>query len=168
MIPAGIASLIATYYPETREEITAIFRAKLPPQDKIPELADAKETWGNWAMELGQLADETSRDLILALDDANLLGYEFFGRQDYLQEMNRGFKPLNPPAPYDIRDDYQQRFEGHQQNLRQQEKERERQRKSRVRPARDRSGPKIGRNDPCPCGSGKKYKKCHGRPGASL
>ena len=25
------------------------------------------------------------------------------------------------------------------------------------------SGPKIGRNDPCPCGSGKKYKNCHGR-----
>ena len=24
------------------------------------------------------------------------------------------------------------------------------------------SGAKIGRNDPCPCGSGKKYKKCHG------
>ena len=24
-------------------------------------------------------------------------------------------------------------------------------------------GEKIGRNDPCPCGSGKKYKKCHGR-----
>ena len=26
---------------------------------------------------------------------------------------------------------------------------------------------KVGRNDPCPCGSGKKYKHCHGRPGAS-
>ena len=25
-----------------------------------------------------------------------------------------------------------------------------------------RSGAKVGRNDPCPCGSGKKYKKCHG------
>ena len=24
------------------------------------------------------------------------------------------------------------------------------------------SDDKIGRNDPCPCGSGKKYKKCHG------
>ncbi len=24
------------------------------------------------------------------------------------------------------------------------------------------AGPKVGRNDPCPCGSGKKYKKCHG------
>ena len=25
-----------------------------------------------------------------------------------------------------------------------------------------REKPKVGRNDPCPCGSGKKYKKCHG------
>ena len=25
-----------------------------------------------------------------------------------------------------------------------------------------REGPKVGRNDPCPCGSGKKYKHCHG------
>lgn len=26
-----------------------------------------------------------------------------------------------------------------------------------------RVGPKVGRNDPCPCGSGKKFKACHGR-----
>jgi preprotein translocase subunit SecA len=26
-----------------------------------------------------------------------------------------------------------------------------------------RDKPKVGRNDPCPCGSGKKFKKCHGR-----
>jgi preprotein translocase subunit SecA len=26
-----------------------------------------------------------------------------------------------------------------------------------------RNTPKVGRNDPCPCGSGKKYKNCHGR-----
>jgi SEC-C motif domain protein len=26
-----------------------------------------------------------------------------------------------------------------------------------------REGPKVGRNDPCPCGSGKKFKKCCGR-----
>jgi preprotein translocase subunit SecA len=25
------------------------------------------------------------------------------------------------------------------------------------------AGPKVGRNDPCPCGSGKKYKQCHGQ-----
>jgi len=28
----------------------------------------------------------------------------------------------------------------------------------------ERAGPKIGRNDPCPCGSGKKYKRCCGSP----
>ena len=26
-----------------------------------------------------------------------------------------------------------------------------------------RSEKKVGRNDPCPCGSGKKYKNCHGK-----
>ncbi|MBY6191447.1 preprotein translocase subunit SecA [Microbulbifer agarilyticus] len=26
-----------------------------------------------------------------------------------------------------------------------------------------RRGPRVGRNDPCPCGSGKKYKQCHGK-----
>jgi uncharacterized protein YecA (UPF0149 family) len=34
--------------------------------------------------------------------------------------------------------------------------------------ARNREDPsswgKVGRNDPCPCGSGRKYKQCHGRP----
>jgi len=29
-----------------------------------------------------------------------------------------------------------------------------------------RTEPKVGRNDPCPCGSGKKYKKCHGAGGS--
>jgi preprotein translocase subunit SecA len=24
-------------------------------------------------------------------------------------------------------------------------------------------GVKVGRNDPCPCGSGKKFKQCHGK-----
>ena len=30
-------------------------------------------------------------------------------------------------------------------------------------PEQMRRGPKVGRNDPCPCGSGKKYKQCHGK-----
>ena len=28
---------------------------------------------------------------------------------------------------------------------------------------KNEDGKKIGRNDPCPCGSGKKYKNCHGK-----
>jgi len=42
------------------------------------------------------------------------------------------------------------------------------------RPAQNTKGqtlrrklPKVGRNDPCPCGSGKKYKHCHGRTEAT-
>ena len=33
---------------------------------------------------------------------------------------------------------------------------------TRSEPAQRLTGAKVGRNDPCPCGSGKKYKKCHG------
>lgn len=34
-----------------------------------------------------------------------------------------------------------------------------------TRPRRplERAAPKVGRNDPCPCGSGRKFKLCHGR-----
>ncbi|MDD4081617.1 MAG: SEC-C metal-binding domain-containing protein, partial [Eubacteriales bacterium] len=32
-------------------------------------------------------------------------------------------------------------------------------------PVVKKPGEKIGRNSPCPCGSGKKYKHCHGMPG---
>ena len=31
------------------------------------------------------------------------------------------------------------------------------------KPMPAKAAPKVGRNDPCPCGSGKKYKNCHGR-----
>ena len=30
-------------------------------------------------------------------------------------------------------------------------------------PPTKREADKVGRNDPCPCGSGKKYKRCHGK-----
>ena len=33
---------------------------------------------------------------------------------------------------------------------------------SRSEPAQRNAGSKVGRNDACPCGSGKKFKKCHG------
>ena len=32
-----------------------------------------------------------------------------------------------------------------------------------AKPEPVRVGQKVGRNEPCPCGSGKKYKLCHGR-----
>ncbi len=35
------------------------------------------------------------------------------------------------------------------------------------RAAQRRTEPKVGRNDPCPCGSGKKFKRCCGDPAAA-
>jgi len=32
----------------------------------------------------------------------------------------------------------------------------------RERPARSAEARRVGRNEPCPCGSGRKYKRCHG------
>ena len=34
---------------------------------------------------------------------------------------------------------------------------------AQVQSPMQRDQPKVGRNDPCPCGSGKKYKQCHGK-----
>ncbi|MCA9901575.1 MAG: SEC-C domain-containing protein [Anaerolineales bacterium] len=162
-LSGSILTRIATYYPETRDDITAVFRAQLPPPDAIPP--DKDEMWGVWASELGELADETSRDHILALADAGIFSRQFFGEQEYRRDMNRGFRPQNPPPPYDVRNDYQKRDEAEQAEQKRLAREREQQRASRIRAAQPRTEPKVGRNDPCPCGSGKKYKKCHGRPG---
>lgn len=38
---------------------------------------------------------------------------------------------------------------------------------SRLAARRDDSTPRVGRNDRCPCGSGLKYKHCHGLPARS-
>ncbi len=38
----------------------------------------------------------------------------------------------------------------------------ERERRNMVMATAPQNTPKVGRNDPCPCGSGKKFKKCHG------
>ncbi len=39
--------------------------------------------------------------------------------------------------------------------------------KTEKKPVVRRASERVGRNDPCPCGSGKKYKQCCGRPGAT-
>ena len=114
---------------------------------------------------MAELADETSHDHILALDDAGLLYDDFFRRQSYLREMIKGFKPQSPPPPYDIRQDYQNGYEAEQARQQRIAREEETARLARMRAVTPRTEPKIGRNDPCPCGSGRKYKKCHGRPG---
>lgn len=162
-LSCGILRKVATYHPETRDQIISIFQSLLPSPDNLP--AEIDEMWGLIALELGILGDEGSREQILTLEDADVLTGDFFYKPDYLRQMNRGFKPQNVPSPYDLRDEYQKMYEAEQRRLQAIARKKEQQRTSRIRPATRRQQPKVGRNDPCPCGSGKKYKKCCGRRG---
>lgn len=165
-LSGSILTRIATYYPETRDDIVTFFRSLLPTMEEIPSLQGQNEVWENVAAELGHLGDEESRELVLALFEADLFPEIFIDRKYYLQYLNKGFRPEQPPEPYDIRDDYRQTYESHQQNIREEARRKREEHENRIRKGTPRSGLKIGRNEPCPCGSGKKYKHCHGRPGA--
>jgi preprotein translocase subunit SecA len=80
---------------------------------------------------------------------------------DLFQEMERGLKEDYVTYIYRI-ENVKLREEGMQQLSYSGGEEEPNQRPKSPR----RADGKVGRNDPCPCGSGKKYKKCHGRPGA--
>jgi preprotein translocase subunit SecA len=80
---------------------------------------------------------------------------------DIFQEMERGLKEDYVTYIYRV-ENIQLREEEMQQLVYSGGEEEPNQRPSSPR----RAQAKVGRNDPCPCGSGKKYKKCHGMPGA--
>ncbi len=65
---------------------------------------------------------------------------------------------MQPARPQDEARQIEQRQRRQQQNLQFQAGPAQQQ----EAPKPVRAGAKVGRNDPCPCGSGKKYKKCHG------
>ncbi len=64
---------------------------------------------------------------------------------------------MQPARPQDEAKQIEQRQRRQQQNLQFQTGPAQAEAPKPVR-----AGAKVGRNDPCPCGSGKKYKKCHG------
>jgi preprotein translocase subunit SecA len=79
---------------------------------------------------------------------------------DIFQEMERGLKEDYVTYIYRV-ENIKLREEEMQQLTYSGGEEEPNQRPSSPR----RTQAKVGRNDPCPCGSGKKYKKCHGMPG---
>ena len=127
------------------------------------------------------LLDDTWKDHLLALDHLkegiNLRGY---GQRDPLQEYKKESFDLFSELKNRWEDTAIQRmFRVEPISAEEYEKrklemvERMRQRLQLSAPAKttqakprtfERKMPKVGRNDPCPCGSGKKYKKCHGAP----
>jgi preprotein translocase subunit SecA len=64
-------------------------------------------------------------------------------RKTYYEELNREWNFFGTPALRQFKDHVTQFVQP-------------------PRPENPTKADKTGRNDPCPCGSGKKYKKCHG------
>lgn len=163
----SVVATIALRHPETREQVVTVLRQKLPPiSEEVFQLAEQNEhlSWV-WATIIGALADlndEESVGHILSLFAAGLVSEDYYESADeYLEQLKSD--PEIPPY-YDIVSDYQHAYD-FEQNWAKRHAAALRREQARARLNEASSQPKVGRNDPCPCGSGKKYKKCHGRPG---
>jgi preprotein translocase subunit SecA len=125
-----------------------------------------------------QSVDVAWKDHLLALDHLKEgIGLRGYGQKDPLNEYKRESYELFQAMKDRIEDDIIQKLFRYEPVSEEQVFE-QRQRRERVAPRIELSAPpkiegggkplpahrddKVGRNDPCPCGSGKKYKKCHG------
>jgi len=124
--------------------------------------------------------DREWRDYLTAVDDLRReIGLEAVGQRDpkvqYKLRSAEMFMDMRHNIEQDIVDRFFRQLGSHQAYVEKQEKEKEFRtnaqeagfqvvkRKGGRGTELRRDAPKVGRNDPCPCGSGKKYKLCHGR-----
>ncbi len=126
-----------------------------------------------------QNLDTIWKDHLLNMDHLREgIGLRGYGQKDPLQEykkegyemfldMVRRFREetvslmlrIRPMRPDEVQELEEKRRKRQEQELRMSHGDEEQEKRKPVR----RKGKKIGRNEPCPCGSGKKYKKCCGR-----
>jgi preprotein translocase subunit SecA len=127
-----------------------------------------------------QAIDGEWRDYLIAMDDLRReIGLEAVAQRDpkveYKRRSYQMFADMRNKIDETVVDNYFRRIASHQAYIRQQEQAAQRQselikagyqvvkREKGKGVELRRDAPKIGRNDPCPCGSGKKYKHCHMR-----
>ena len=124
--------------------------------------------------------DVAWKDHLLALDHLKEgIGLRGYGQRDPLNEYKRESFELFESMKERIEDDILQKLFRYEPMTEEQVIEQRRRQERAVAPRIELSAPpkvegpqrsqptvskdaKVGRNDPCPCGSGKKYKKCHG------
>jgi preprotein translocase subunit SecA len=122
------------------------------------------------------IVDSQWKDHLLTMDHIKEgIGLRGYGQRDPLTEYKRESFEVFSAMKERIENEII-RFLYHLEPVTQQDEQREEERKQRARerqfmfsappkeapaPVTARPESKVGRNDPCPCGSGKKYKKCH-------
>ena len=117
--------------------------------------------------------DTAWKDHLLAMDHLKEgIGLRGYGQRDPLTEYKRESFDMFGMMSERIEDEMIMNLWRMDAVIQKQQEEMERRRqrdlvysapaKEARQPAQKRPAARVGRNDPCPCGSGKKYKKCHG------
>lgn len=156
----GAVHDIAGDHPELREQASDSLRPILARYvEQAEPLTDHQAEVASWLIaDLSDMADPASRPLI---DAAFAQGWvdTFIVRPAHVEQSYEDgpAPPENPIRPY---------LEQYREDRREHQEEQERKaRRSLLDPPTPPQpvvlGAKLGRNDPCWCGSGKKYKKCH-------
>ena len=171
IVSTEMLAAIALHHSGERERILEVLRAQLPPLGEdgtlaLPPGVRFQEIWTWVASALADLRDTDSQPQVMALYKRGLMDDSVMGGlEDYLAKFEPdAYPPLATLHEYDILKTY----EGlHQQAAR------EAQWRAKAaqpvpppaaqRKQHTRSKRKVGRNDPCPCGSGRKYKHCCGK-----
>ncbi len=125
--------------------VATLMRGKLA----APDYEEAKAT-----REAQEATQKAQRQAVAARRNAQAAAYS------RTQEIRREYGASNPSNPYANYSTTRETYEG-ENAQRQAAQNINRQAQQVRRPVK--AEPKVGRNDPCPCGSGKKYKNCHGK-----
>jgi hypothetical protein len=175
---------IVLHHPKERDRVLALLRSHLPSLDEEGRLQITEEERQNppeiWTWIVNAFIDlryEGERAVVKALCDADLIDTMVFGGW---KEYQAAFEPdARQPSyvghEYDIMEDYKSLYQQEQAQMERRAQEAEAalrnltNQRSKQKTAPDdtfvRQTPKVGRNDPCPCGSGRKYKYCCGKKG---
>jgi len=180
-------SAIALHHPGERERILEALRALLPPLGEdgtlaLPPGAGFQEIWTWAASALADLRDTVSQPQGVALYEQGLIdGFVIGGLEDYLAHFQPdAFPPLAASRKYDVLKTYEGLHQQAAWEAQWQAKAAQPAPASQPVPTpstlptishsqpvqhkqHTRSGQKVGRNAPCPCGSGRKYKHCCGK-----
>jgi len=184
-VPSDAVEQIALHQPERRQEVVdwyhSLYEYFLSMETNDPAMDP--EVISVLAASAIPFKGESLLPLIKKLDDRGLIIYDFVG--DY-QSIQRDMKKSDGSGGFRKRKVFSDVFERYHDAVttwhyyRKEYDEGYRKEKSSVRKAPpaeshssvfhdstsgtfQRTGKKVGRNDPCPCGSGKKYKKCCGK-----
>lgn len=116
---------------------------------------EAFELWKNMLSEMNSKAVATLMRGKLAVADYDEAKAAEAQQREMQRQAEQARKPVNPYANYSTTHDSYPGESAQREAA---------QNVNRPAPHQQpvKAGPKIGRNDPCPCGSGKKYKNCHG------